>query len=358
MPIEYADFRERVRAAAEAALKTEGSVGPLELFQYIRFLSPAHVESWRKGLAGYQTLEPWIQVGPEKLQKTLRHFQDWLQERGLKPMEVPYTRRAVKGIETLRVSESGAPERERFFRTRYAPGDLGEKQKQRLTEKMAKPQDLVVFMKVNEEGNCEECGVELAKNSLLFKENNKTLCLGCADLDHLVFLPAGDAAVTRRSRKCSLLSAVVVRFSRSRGRHERQGLLVAPAALIKAEDECAADAPERAARRAQAAVARQEEDREYVSELTEAVRKLFPSCPPEEARAIAAFTGQRGSGRVGRSAASRAFDARAIVLAVRAHIRHQQTNYDALLMQGTPRLEAREQIRDTIERIASGWSRS
>ncbi len=34
---------------------------------------------------------------------------------------------------------------------------------------------------------------------------------GLAGLDHLVFLPAGDAALTRRATKASSLSAVVLR---------------------------------------------------------------------------------------------------------------------------------------------------
>jgi hypothetical protein len=45
-----------------------------------------------------------------------------------------------------------------------------------------------------------------------------------------VFLPAGDAALSRRARKASTLSAVVVRFSRPRKRYERQGILVEPKA--------------------------------------------------------------------------------------------------------------------------------
>ena len=61
---------------------------------------------------------------------------------------------------------------------------------------------------------------------LLLMEDAGPLCMDCSDLDHLVFLPAGDPALTRRARVASGLSAVVVRFSRSRGRYERQGLLV------------------------------------------------------------------------------------------------------------------------------------
>src|SRR5258706_11693415 len=93
------------------------------------------------------------------------------------------------------------------------------------------------------------------------------LCLACADMDHLVFLRRGDAALSRRARKYSPLSAVVVRFSRARKRYERQGLLVTEEALAKAEEECAADAPERATARARSALARQEQDRELLVRL-------------------------------------------------------------------------------------------
>ena len=75
------------------------------------------------------------------------------------------------------------------------------------------------------------------------------LCLACADLDHLVFLPAGDTALTRRAKKASGLSAVVVRWCRTRKRYERQGLLVEEMALEQAEQQCLADEEARMRRR-------------------------------------------------------------------------------------------------------------
>jgi hypothetical protein len=62
---------------------------------------------------------------------------------------------------------------------------------------------------------CCDCG---ATGDLLRMEDAGPLCLNCSDLDHLVFLPSGDAALTRRAAKASSLSAVVVRWSRSRKR--------------------------------------------------------------------------------------------------------------------------------------------
>ena len=349
------NLRERVVRAAEAVLKNAGSVGPLELFQGMGFLQTYHVEAWRKGNEHYPSLRQWIQVGPEKFHKSIRHFHEWVQERNLQPIEATYTRRGPRGVEELHVTEDGDPEWEKFYRTHYAPADQPQKKTARLAEKLSKPPDLVVFEKVSEEGNCSECGAELSKGTFLVVEKGHPLCLTCADLDHLVYLPAGDAALSRRSRKHSPLSAVVVRFNRSRKRYERQGLLVSEAALARAEQECAADAPMRAVARAQAAVAREAEDREFVQALTQAIRERYPGCPPEEAGEIAKHTGQRSSGCVGRSAAGRALDPQALDLAVIAHIRHLHTNYDELLMQGTDRLDARAQVRAAIERLREKW---
>jgi len=352
----YSRFQQRVVQAAEAVLERSGSIGPLELFQEMRLLQPIHFEGWRKGNEHYRVLQEWIQVGPEKFQKAIQHFQEWVKQRGLRPVEAAYTRRGLRGPELLQVTEDGHPKWEKFYRTHYAPADLSEKKTARLAGKLTQAPELVVFEKVSHEGNCSECGVELCKGNLLLMEKGQPLCLTCADLDRLVFLPAGNAALSRRARKSSPLSAVVVRFSRARKRYERQGLLVTEEALAKAEQECAADAPERAAARAHAALARQEEDEEFVTALTRAILGQYPRCPPDEARRIAAHTGRRSSGRIGRSAAGRELDPRAVDLAVMAHIRHEHTEYDALLMRGTERLDARTLAREEIERVLAKWS--
>src|SRR5262249_3852038 len=88
----------------------------------------------------------------------------------------------------------------------------------------SKSGEAIVIVSILRDSKCSECGVELWKGDFLKMEKDRPLCLECADLDHLVFLPRGDTALSRRSRKYSMLCAVVVRFSRSRGRYERQGL--------------------------------------------------------------------------------------------------------------------------------------
>src|SRR6058998_3844281 len=83
----------------------------------------------------------------------------------------------------------------------------------------SQPADLVVFS-IRREATCDECRDAVPPGSLLRKENERALCLDCADLGHLVYLAAGDAALTRRAAKHSRLWAVVVSWSRSSKRYE------------------------------------------------------------------------------------------------------------------------------------------
>jgi hypothetical protein len=189
-------------------------------------------------------------------------------------------------------------------------------------------------------------------------EGERPLCLTCADLDHLVYLQRGDTALTRRARKHSTLSAVVVRFSRARKRYERQGVLVEEAAVEQAEQECLADADKRSAHRERAEMYRDKQDQAFAVRMAESIRQMFPGCPPQEARMIAAHTSVRGSGRVGRTAAGRALDGEALHAAVIAAIRHRHTSYDRLLMQGWDRMDARDAVRDDIDRVLDQWRKS
>src|SRR5262245_36572030 len=201
---------------------------------------------------------------------------------------------------------------------------------------------------------CAECG---GAGEFWRMDDAGPLCLVCADLGHLVFLPSGDAALTRRASKASSLSAVVVRWSRARKRYERQGVLVEDPALALAEQQCLSDEEARMRRRERGGARRAIEDEQFQSRLAEQISRLFPGCPPGRAAAIAQHTGLRGSRRVGRSAAGRALDEDAITLAVIASVRHEDTGYDSLLMSGLPRDAARERVRPGIDRVLANWSK-
>ena len=217
-----------------------------------------------------------------------------------------------------------------------------------------KRNELVVFSIVRD-SVCAECGDQLGKGRFIRVENQRALCLSCADLDHLVYLPSGNAALTRRATKYSALWAVVVRFSRSRKRYERQGVMAEEPALERAEQECLADEETRALARERAAERRAELDEEFVREFAQHIGQLFPCCPPAEQRAIAEHACRKSSGRIGRSAAAKRFDADAVTLAVRAHVRHAHTRYDELLIQGWSRGDACAEVESRMEAVLQRW---
>ena len=194
----------------------------------------------------------------------------------------------------------------------------------------SKTDDIVVF-EIVRDSVCAECGEELGRGRRLRLERDRPLCMSCADLAHLVFLPSGDAALTRRAGRYSSLKAVVVRFSRARKRYERQGILVDEAALGRAEKECLADADVRERVRERQAERANVADERYRAEFAQRLRELYPGCPPAESIAIAEHACAKYSGRVGRSADAKRLDSDALGLAVRAHVRHVHTRYDGLL---------------------------
>ena len=220
---------------------------------------------------------------------------------------------------------------------------------------MNKKKDLMVFIS-RREASCGECGEDLGRKAWITLAGERgALCLSCADLDHLVYLPAGDAALTRRARKHSTLSAIVLRWSRARKRYERQGILVEEAALAQAESECLADADARARRRERAAERRAVLDQQYVERFAERVHELFPNCPAGAEQTIAEHACLKYSGRVGRSAAAKALDEKAVRLAVTAHVRHLETPYDDLLAKGWDRYDARREVEDQVHSVLALW---
>jgi hypothetical protein len=221
---------------------------------------------------------------------------------------------------------------------------------------MPKPRvaDLAVFMP-RRKWTCAGCGDR--DEWLMAMEDEQPFCLTCVDLDHLEFLAAGDAALSRRARTASSLSAVVLQWSRTRKRYERQGILVEPAALALAEEQCLSDEAARERRRERDRERRAAQDVVFVARFADRVAELFPGCPAGRAAEIAAHAGVRGSGRVGRSAAGRALADEAVTLAVVASIRHRDTDYDTLLMTGVARADARDRVRAAVDGVLESWRR-
>ncbi|MDF2706956.1 MAG: hypothetical protein K0R62_2608 [Nonomuraea muscovyensis] len=329
----------RVADAAEIALANRKYVTFIDVVTGLRWLHSRHVDTWRQGRAA--TLAELAAVDDERLVQAAGLLRDWAEAKGLRPVETPY----VSGSRDRRELRFTAAHPQEAFRTHWLSPALSEARARQLTERQSKAPDLVVVAPLAP-WTCASCA---DTGPYLIMEDDRPHCLTCADMDHLVFLPSGDAALSRRAKQESGLAAVVVRFNRRRKVYQRQGLLVEERALEAAEERCLADEEARLRRRERDRDRRADQDVEFQERMAAEIARLFPRCPAERAREIAVHAGLRGSGRVGRTAAGRALDANAITLAVVASIRHLDTDYDRLLMAGVPRMEARDRIRETID---------
>lgn len=342
-------LQSRVVRAAEAALAEGKVVSPIDILMGLGWLPPSAVDRWRQGRIPY--LELAAQANLSKLSAAMKYFRGWARDHGLRPSETAYVAR-TRDSRSLQFSKSGEPEIERAYRTHWLSPDLSPKKQQSVTARESKPPELLVIWP-RKAFTCTECGD--VREDLLFMEDPGPLCLTCADLDHLVFVPSGDGTLTRRAKKASRLSAVAVRFSTARKRYERQGVLVEEPALADAEQQCLGDEDARARRRERDRERRAGQDLELESKMADQIRQLFPGCPASRVNAIAHHTTLLSSGRMGRSAAGRALDPEAITLAVVASVRHQDTTYEELLMNGVERKEARRQVHSEIEKVLDRW---
>jgi hypothetical protein len=336
----------RVTQAAEAAFAEQQYVSATDVLVGLGWLTPSHIDRWRQGRI--ESLESVAPVDPSKVAAALEALQRWAQERRLNPAETDYVAR-TRDRRPLRFSVSGDAAAERAYRTHWVSPDLPE----RTIERQSKPPDLVVISPIKQWA-CTSCG---GTGDLLIMDGPGPLCMDCADLGHLAFLPSGDAALTRRAKRASGLSAIVVRWSRSRKRYERQGILVESDAIERAEQECLSDEEVRFRRRERDKARRANEDLQFQAELAAAIRTQFPGCPAGRAEAIARHAAVRGSGRIGRSEAGQALDPDAVRLAVAASVRHVDTDYDELLMSGVDREDARSRVWNRVEDVLNGWRR-
>ena len=229
IPKNRTKLADRVIKAAEAALAAQQYVAPVDVLVGIGWLDVGAVKRWRQGQVDY--LEGAVQTNLPRISEAMKLFRSWATAKGLSRSETAYVTHTPQR-RMLRFCKSGNPTIEQLYRTHWISPDLTERKRERLVEKANRPPELVVIQPRNQEWTCQRCG---GSGDLLIMENPGPACLRCAGLDDLVFLPAGDALLTRRVKAKSARFAVVVRFSRIRGIYQRPGLLVEPDALTQAE---------------------------------------------------------------------------------------------------------------------------
>ncbi|MFP5347852.1 MAG: DUF2293 domain-containing protein [Actinomycetes bacterium] len=224
------DIRRRVRDAAEQTLAEHSVVRPVDVLLRLGWLAPSSFDRWRQGRVA--NLEDVTEAGLGKILTAMTELARWARERGLQPSETAYVAR-TRDRRPLRFSVSGAPAIERAYRTHWVSPELSERKRERLAERQSRPPELLVIV-ASKPWTCAGCGGEFEAGEFLMMDDEAPHCLDCVHLGHLEFLPAGDAALTRRAKAASGLCAVVVKWSRSRKRYERQGILVEQDGLERA----------------------------------------------------------------------------------------------------------------------------
>lgn len=214
-----------------------------------------------------------------------------------------------------------------------------------------------IFLSRKEKQVCQLCKTSILKGQKFVGETEKSngTCFNCSPFKYYSFLPSGDAAMTRRSKKYSAKCGVLQIWNQRRRRYERKGQYIEPKAITLAKQECLADQAKRNEKNAKAAIVREIKDKAYIKKFSIAIRKRYPNCPPQREIKIAEHACKKYSGRVGRTASAKEFDAKMIDLAVEAHIRHTETNYDLQFGKGKRKKEIRSDLKFEINRIMSKW---
>lgn len=186
-------------------------------------------------------------------------------------------------------------------------------------------------------------------------EDKRGTCFKCSPFTEKEFLPSGDAAMTRRSKKHSRYCGVLLTWNKRRKRFERKGQYVEAKAIALAQKECDADAVKRKETNAKAAIKRAVIDKAYLINFAKAIREKYPKMPLNRETEIATHACEKHSGRVGRTAGAKQFDKEMIDRAVEAHIRHKETDYDLQFNKGKRKRAIRSEIKPLINQVLKSW---
>ena len=217
-------FRLRVIKAAEEALCKNNYVSPIDIFIGMGSLKPSDLEDWRKGRIPY--LERAIQGNLSKISFWMKCFREWAKAKGLKPSYTAYIRKKVSGpARELRFSVSRDPGIEESYRTHYVSPLLCEIKERKIMHKLDCPPEGVVFRSVLALLCCE-CKKNFNKGTFFYCDEGRGLCLVCANLNKLEYLPREERNLTRHIVKSGVDFKRVVEFRYSDISYERIGILV------------------------------------------------------------------------------------------------------------------------------------
>lgn len=318
----------RVAAIADAALAEQQFVAATDVLVGLGLLFEDKVSMWRMGLIS--SLDRCLRADLAEAVDALNALRNWAQGQRLSPWETLSA--------GLRFTADRDLEAERIFWTRWAPAELPVPDP---------PPHGFENPRVREAEHAFECGTCEQSRDFLLNDKLDGVCLECTGLGHLVFLPSGDSALTRHTRKASRTSAEVFRLVRRRYpgvRDERQGILTELWAVERAAQQCLAEPAKPDGRGTVDAALRRSID--------ESIRTTFPGCPSARAHAIAYHAAVRGRRP---SARQEAAHPKSVHLAVAESARRIDTDYEEQVLRGVHPNRAEQQVQGLVDDILDTW---
>lgn len=301
----------RVEQVADDALAGQQFVTPVDVMLGLGWVAKAKVDLW---LAGFVTsLDRCLRVTPTATHDAIDTLSAWARESGLQPWETDYAGLAF----------SDDPAYERAFRIRWAPSDTPSPK-----NPSPRPTVRLEYLKVD----CDNCG---GIHKPIVSTNGGGFCLDCAGLGHLVYLPAGDAALTRRTTKTARLTIAV---GRVHTRRSREGVLAEQRDIEHAAQQCLADDHRNA------------HTDDLGRTIADGIRAEFPGCPPARAGGIARFLAVYGG-----YSPNACKHPDTICEWAAASVRHIDTGYDNLILSGVGPVDACRRVQPRVDDILGTW---
>ena len=207
-------------------------------------------------------------------------------------------------------------------------------QTQQKPERKLSTQDGTVF-------DCKIISTDDPLENLCVSSNTKN-----CPIPNYVFVPKGNVYITKKSKTLTQDAGLTVYIAIDPRTETRRGLYVPSPIYQQVLSLNAATSSARAA-------AVLEKDSRDLDKTKLLLTTLYPRMPSHDLTAVLAHAFRKGSKRVGRT--TKISDKQRALLAVRAHVRHVHTDYEAMLKRGVGRGQARDQVQKRISEIVRSW---
>jgi len=142
-----------VHNAAFQTLKQKHYVSPVDILQGLGWLTPRHLEDWRKTKVPY--LEKVANSNLKRISRAMKIFRSWARENGLKESQAAYVAHTRGYKKRLQFSKSGDYTIERLYKTHYVSPKIADSKSKKSKDRQSLPKKPEVFSTLKPSTNTE-----------------------------------------------------------------------------------------------------------------------------------------------------------------------------------------------------------